>query len=365
MNIFKLSVLTILLGSATSVWAKGGYIHEFAGDVKVSVAGGRAKAATNSMPLEDNTIITTGSRSRAVVKFEDGQVVVLRPDTTFKINKYEYNSAQVEKSQIFISLLKGGLRAITGLIGDRNKQAFRLSTPNATIGIRGTDILEQTDGPSLYGQVISGSIVITNAAGEELFRAGQNSLVSSSSARPIFTTLPPLTFIQLLVIMAPANTAGTPPAPGTVTPPPTAQDLTAVAQGITIPGAAPSDLVTAMVQVGNNSATVTTGLIAFAPNAVASIVTAAVTADPDNAEGIVAAAVAASPDQSGAIEAAAIAAAPDRADAIRAAIRAASDRAASDRAAGPQTPFQSGNSQNFGSWGTGGSTGGNTPVSPN
>ncbi|MDD4928475.1 MAG: FecR domain-containing protein [Gallionella sp.] len=352
MNIFKLSILTLVLGTSTSVWAKGGYIYEFAGDVTVSVAGGRAKAATNSMPLEDNTLITTGPKSRAVVKFEDGQVVVLRPDTTFKINKYEYNTAQVEKSQIFISLIKGGLRAITGLIGDRNKQAFRLSTPNATIGIRGTDILEQTDGPVLYGQVISGAIIITNAAGEELFRAGQSSLVASPSARPIPTTLPPLTFIQLLVIVAPANTPGAPPVPGTMPAPPSAQELAAIAQGISIPGATPSDLVSAMIYSGYNSATVTTAMIIFAPNSASSIVEAAVRADPDNAEAIVNAAVAASPGLSSAIEAAAIAAAPGREAAIRAAANAALIRSGYTPPSGTGT-------------GTGTGSGTGTPVSPN
>ena len=39
----------------------------------------------------------------------------------------------------FFSLLKGGFRSITGLIGRGNKDHYGIRTPSATIGIRGTD----------------------------------------------------------------------------------------------------------------------------------------------------------------------------------------------------------------------------------
>ena len=38
-----------------------------------------------------------------------------------------------------LSLLKGAMRAITGYIGRSNRDGYRIETPTATIGIRGTD----------------------------------------------------------------------------------------------------------------------------------------------------------------------------------------------------------------------------------
>lgn len=44
-------------------------------------------------------------------------------------------------SRAFFRLLKGGFRAVSGLIGKANPAEYRVSTPVATIGIRGTDYL--------------------------------------------------------------------------------------------------------------------------------------------------------------------------------------------------------------------------------
>lgn len=320
MNLFRLSILIFFLSITTSSsWAKGGYIYEYAGDVKVTVAGGSPRLASDSLPLNDNSVITTGDMSRAVLKFEDGQLVVLRSNTTFQIKKYAFNADQAEKSSIFFSLFKGGLRAVTGLIGKHNKQAFKITTPTATIGIRGTDFMLQTEGKAMFGQVTEGAMTMLTANSREVFTAGQSSFVPSSSASPVVTTAPPLTFIQLQVIAAPPPTPAPAPKPGTKTPPPSAQTLSALAKGIKIPGVKPADLATAMIHVGNKAAVVTVGMINFDPQAAASITKAAVMAVPRDAAAITAAAVTTAPTLAAAITAAAVTAAPAQAAAITAA----------------------------------------------
>ncbi|MFA6971965.1 MAG: FecR domain-containing protein [Gallionella sp.] len=331
MNTLKLSVLMILLAATSSAWARGGYIYEYAGDVKVAVAGGVPLPATNSMPLEDNTTVTTGERSRAVLKFEDGQLIVLRSNSSFRINKYQYNAERVENSNIFFSLLKGGLRAVTGLIGERNKQAFKLSTPNATIGIRGTDFMVelQAEIEAMLGQVTQGSVSMQTANSARQFNAGQTGLVASPSATPVLTSVPQTTFLQTQSTPIPSNNPAPTPVAGTAPPPPTAQALTAIAQAISakFPGVTPADLAQAMILVGIQPSVVTVGIISFAPQAAVSVTTAAVNAAPDQAAEITTAAVTTAPDQAAAITAAAITAAPDQAVAITtAAVIAAPDQ---------------------------------------
>lgn len=333
MNTLKLSVLMILLGATSSAWARGGYIYEYAGDVKVAVAGGVPRVATDSMPLDDNTIVTTGDRSRAVLKFEDGQLIVLRSNTSFRINKYYYNAERVENSNIFFSLLKGGLRAVTGLIGERNKQAFKLSTPNATVGIRGTDfMLElQSEIESMLGQVTQGSVIMQTATSARQFEAGQTALVTSPSATPVLTSVPQTAFLQTQSTPIPSNNAAPIPAAGTTPPPPTAEALSAIAKSIStkFPGVMPADLALAMIQVGIKPSVVTTGIISFAPQAAVSVTTVAVLAVPQDAAEITTAAVTAAPDQAVAITMAAVIAAPTQATEITtAAVTAAPDQAA-------------------------------------
>ena len=83
--------------------------------------------------------IYTGKNSFAIIQFTDNTKMTLRPNTTFKVNQYVYKPQEPEKNSGFFSLIRGGLRAITGLLNKRKLNAMRLKTVNATIGIRGTE----------------------------------------------------------------------------------------------------------------------------------------------------------------------------------------------------------------------------------
>lgn len=86
--------------------------------------------------LEEGDMITTGTRGFAVIGLRDGAKFTLRPNTAFAIDRYRHDAG--EESAV-MRLLKGGLRAVTGLIGKRNPAGITIGTATATIGIRGTD----------------------------------------------------------------------------------------------------------------------------------------------------------------------------------------------------------------------------------
>lgn len=90
----------------------------------------------NGSPLFAGDVVTTAERSFAILAFNDGTRVSLRPGTVFKVERFEHGGGE---ESTLLSLFKGGLRAVTGLISRRNPQGFQLRTPVATIGIRGTD----------------------------------------------------------------------------------------------------------------------------------------------------------------------------------------------------------------------------------
>lgn len=130
--------------------------HAATGAGEVVKVVGRASAATaegelrrldqgQSVNAGDTVITATSSFVR--IKLADGGYVVLRPNTRFQITDYHY-SEQPEESRSVFSLLKGGFRAVTGLIGKRNQHAVSYRTAVATIGIRGTDleVIDCTDG---------------------------------------------------------------------------------------------------------------------------------------------------------------------------------------------------------------------------
>jgi hypothetical protein len=131
-------------------------------------------------PLRQGDAVVTGANSSLVLKFDDGQVAALTANSRMTISSYTYNPT-TESGHVLLSLVTGGMRAITGLIGRRapGQVAYRAAT--ATIGIRGTDTTMATDGSNVVVTVSEGSVTysfegvtLTLTAGEAvLSRPGQ------------------------------------------------------------------------------------------------------------------------------------------------------------------------------------------------
>lgn len=85
--------------------------------------------------LEQKDVISVGGESFTMLEFRDQTRITLRPNTVFRLDTFV--DAQTE-SMLF-GLVKGGFRAVTGLIAKRQPSAVRFETATATIGIRGTE----------------------------------------------------------------------------------------------------------------------------------------------------------------------------------------------------------------------------------
>jgi hypothetical protein len=161
--------------------APAGQITQSSGDVSVSSPRSEPKSASQGQPIESGQTVTVGDRGRAMLQFRDGQTIALKSQTIFKVDSYEYDQATPEKGESFFSLLQGGLRAITGLIGSSNRAGWKLATPTATMGIRGTDFIAAMD-QGLYLKVNSGAVSTSNSSGTTVFTAGQTGFVATGTA---------------------------------------------------------------------------------------------------------------------------------------------------------------------------------------
>src|SRR5258706_16193041 len=103
-----------------------------------ATSGNAQRALKIGDTLESGATISTGARSSAVIKFEDGQVMALAESSSFRIVDYSYNKQRVSQSSAVFSLLQGGLRFISGVIGSTNRHNFRMTARTATIGLHGT-----------------------------------------------------------------------------------------------------------------------------------------------------------------------------------------------------------------------------------
>jgi hypothetical protein len=123
-------------------------------------------------PLYVGDSLRTGTESFAVIAFRDEGRVTMKEDTEFKIEQYRYSLDNPDENGAVYRLIKGGIRALTGLISKYNKDAYKVNTPTATIGIRGTGFDLLWLGPcgvslqcGLVGYVWDGSIFAKNDTG--------------------------------------------------------------------------------------------------------------------------------------------------------------------------------------------------------
>jgi hypothetical protein len=125
---FFVAALAFANATATSV----------TGTVQAQAGSAPARTIRQGDIVRQGDTISTGASSSAVLRFEDGQIVALTANSRMTISNYSYNS-QSGSGNVLLSLIGGGMRAISGLIGRNSPQNVTYKAASATIGIRGTD----------------------------------------------------------------------------------------------------------------------------------------------------------------------------------------------------------------------------------
>lgn len=119
--------------------AEAGRATSVSGVVSVQRATGAMGIMARGSAVRAGDTVLTQPDSRAVIELRDGAKLTLRPSSEFRIEGYRFAQAAPQEDSTVLRLLKGGLRTLTGLLGQRRPTAFQLNTGTATIGIRGTD----------------------------------------------------------------------------------------------------------------------------------------------------------------------------------------------------------------------------------
>src|ERR1700704_4951027 len=166
-----------------------GTVQNLSGTLSVQRPDGSVRALAERSSVFIGDVISTERDSYAQLRFTDGGQVTLRPNTQVKIETYAYEEGRPDRDNFAMQLFKGGLRSLTGLIGKRsnNRNAYRMVTSTATIGIRGTDytaiqIAAPPSGekpppnslaPGVYVTVADGAIAFIAGGVEQLVGVGQ------------------------------------------------------------------------------------------------------------------------------------------------------------------------------------------------
>ncbi len=124
--------------------AHAGFIKSVQGEVHLLSAGGDARLAKPGDRVSPIDRISTGPASAASLVLRDGTALVLGPGSRLDLKQFHFDST-TQDGGLLVSLLRGSLRMVSGLIGKTNPDAVRVDTQTATIGIRGTDFIVTAD----------------------------------------------------------------------------------------------------------------------------------------------------------------------------------------------------------------------------
>lgn len=186
----KRARLALLMGMVAA-WpltglAAAGLVQFTAGDVQLRRGDNLSRLAKGA-ELDGGDVVLTGTEGRAQIRFTDGGLVALYPDSQFTVTRYA-DGAGTGEDHFVVNLLRGGMRALTGLIGKRNPASYKVITPTAVVGIRGSAFMLAIDA---NGKVlVSGEqdeIEVCTQAGCVGVTAGEAVLVLSDKELPVYT----------------------------------------------------------------------------------------------------------------------------------------------------------------------------------
>ena len=128
--------------------------------------------------VEVGEIIDTGPKGLVQLVFPDSSMLYVKANSSVKLEAFHFSPDEPEKDAAVTEVIKGSMRALTGVIGKRSKDKVQFKTKVSTVGIRGTAIEIWQDGDAVT--VDFGDVVIENAGGEVALAEGQSAKTGSA-----------------------------------------------------------------------------------------------------------------------------------------------------------------------------------------
>jgi hypothetical protein len=168
-----------------------GKIVQSQGELYAVDANGARRRVVDGGSIYPGDVLETTAGSRGVIAFRDDSRVTVGPNTRFRIDNFVYDEQNAGEGRFLASLLRGSVRALTGLIAKANNRNVGFSTSTATIGIRGTGFDMACPGDCTEGNLTLftwlGSISFqqNGQTALELLQAGQGLLITPTGITPI------------------------------------------------------------------------------------------------------------------------------------------------------------------------------------
>jgi len=138
--ILFIAILSLL--PVKQLFAHAGTVLFVNGHVTATALDGKVHKLERGSKVREGDIIITGKGAKVQIRAGDGSMIALQGNTTFDIIRHKH-SGYVDEQNSLVELVKGGMRAVTGLIGKKNPDKYKIKVKQSTIGVRGTEFVIQ------------------------------------------------------------------------------------------------------------------------------------------------------------------------------------------------------------------------------
>jgi hypothetical protein len=160
------------------------------GEIMAVDGAGARRRLVDGAAIYPGETVETGTSAKGVLAFRDDSRLTLGATTRFRVDSFVYDDKAPTEGRFLVSLLRGSVRALTGLIGKANNRNVSFTTATATIGIRGTGLdLDCGDTCNFFTWLGTIEVQPTGAGNAQtalqVLNAGQGLFVSASGMRAI------------------------------------------------------------------------------------------------------------------------------------------------------------------------------------
>ncbi|MBL0149643.1 MAG: FecR domain-containing protein [Ideonella sp.] len=137
-----------------------GQVSLLIGEARVVHANGAREALKRGAPILVGDRVETSANGHVHVRFVDHAAVSVRPESVLEVQAYHFDAQRPQDNEVRLRVEQGTSRSISGAATEADKTRFRLNTPIAAIGVRGTDFIVQADPSGVRATVSDGAIVV-------------------------------------------------------------------------------------------------------------------------------------------------------------------------------------------------------------
>jgi hypothetical protein len=165
-------------------------VAQAVGDVYAVDTGGQRRRLSLGGSVYPGDMVETMPGARAVLAFRDESRVTVGSNSRMRVDNFVYDEKNANEGRFLASILRGSVRALTGLIAKADNKNVGFQTATATIGIRGTGFDANCEDEACNNVTLwawLGSIAVTQngQTALQLLTAGQGLFISPTGIQPV------------------------------------------------------------------------------------------------------------------------------------------------------------------------------------